>query len=375
MKGSLSKFLFVLMAVYLSQMFMAPQVKALELDKGLSVEGTGFVDFTAVSGDHYQSGTVGATTTTPATADANVGKDNGFHFTRAYITVKDKVSDDLMVRITYDQKDGQGGSTQCADPNAASVSYTCTTQSAFVKYVYGDYSYMPGQKVRFGLGHTPWIDYEEGLYTYRFLGTVFSDGQGAQSSSDTGVSLIGSFMDKMLDYHVGVYEGEGYANKRDGQGFAYAGRVSFNMEGFTVALFDWMETKRSGTPDYNPSRLIGMVTYGNPIFRVAGQYLAADDNKTVVNTAPKFNKGNGYSVWAYTRIPGMDALRIMARYDSMKTDTDVDTGTNILAKLGVSYDLSKSIVIALDETILSAKDSSGTSVTDNLLGIKAQVAF
>ena len=368
MDNKLKKSIFGLVFVIAAAFGVFQPVKAIELDKGLSIEGTGFVDFTAVSGDHYKSGTVGATTISSPIADANVGKDNGFHFTRAYITVKDKVSDDLMVRITYDQKDGQGGTVQC-------TALPCSTQSAFVKYVYGDYTYMPGQKVRFGLGQTPWINYEEDLYTYRFLGTLFSDGQGAQSSSDTGVSLIGSFMDKILDYHVGVYEGEGYSNKRDGQGFAYAGRVSFNMEGFTVALFNWMETKRNGTSDYNPSRFIGMVTYGNPTFRVAGQYLAADDNKTATNPTPKFNKGNGYSVWAYTRIPGMDALRILARFDSMKTDTDVDTGTNTQAKLGVSYDLSKSVMIALDETILSAKDSSGTSLTDNLLGIKAQVAF
>ncbi|MBI1822333.1 MAG: hypothetical protein HY036_02095 [Nitrospirae bacterium] len=358
MKGSFFKYFFVFVMVYVSQFMMAPQVKAIELDKGLSIEGTGFVDFTAVSGDSYKSGTYGSKIITPTQADGKVGTDNGFHFTRAYITAKQKINDDLMVRFTYDEKDGYTG-------------------RAFVKYVYGDYSYMPGQKVRFGLGHTPWIDFEEGLYPYRFLGQVFSDFQGAQSSSDTGVSLIGSFMDKMLDYHIGVYEGEGYSSTTpDGQGFAYAGRVSFNMEGLTVAVFDWMETKRNGTADYNPSRLIGMVTYGTPMFRVAGQYLAADDNKTTANANPKFNKGNGYSVWAYTRIPGMDVLRVMARYDSMKPDTDVDLNSNTLARIAVSYDLSKSVVIALDETIKTTKvDNTGGSTTDNLLGIKAQVAF
>jgi hypothetical protein len=341
-------------------------VKAVELDKGLNIEALGYVDFLAVSGDHYQSGA----NVTAAAADTAAGRDNGFHFTRAYITAKDKLSDELMVRITYDEKDGYGG-------------------KAFVKYVYGDYSYFEGQKVRFGLGHTPWVDYEEGLYTYRFLGKILSDDQGAQSSSDIGVSLIGSFMDKMLDYHVGVYEGEGYSGTADGQGFAYAGRVSFNMQGFTVALFDWMETKRKdasgcngGCPDYNPTRFIGMITYGNPMFRVAGQYLTADDNKSGSNVAANalvhgtFNKGNGYSLWAYSRIPGIDALRVVGRYDSMKPDTDIDTNSKTLAELGFSYDLSKSVIIALDDTIKTQKvNAAGDSLTDNLLGIKAQVAF
>ena len=204
----------------------------------------------------------------------------------------------------------------------------------------------------------------------------------SEISSDTGVSLTGNLMDKMMDYQLGVYEGEGYFATGDGQGFAYAGRVGLNLGGLTVSLFDWMETKRSGNNDYNPSRFIGMVTYGTPTFRVAGQYLAADDHKSgnnvLANTLVNgiFNKGTGFSVWGYSRIPGIEPLRVMARFDSMKPEADFDTGTNTMIRAAISYDLSKTVIIALDETIKTTKvDNSGGSMTDNLLGIKAQVAF
>jgi hypothetical protein len=392
MKSSLSKFLFVLMAVYLPQLLMVPQVKALELDKGLNVDVLGFVDFTAVSGDSYKNENIGTTANgvlAPAQGDLNAGKDNGFHFTRAYITLKDKINEDLMVRATYDQNGGTG-------------------DKSFVKFVYGDYTYFAGQRVIFGLQPTPFTSYEEGFYTYRFLDKVFSDRQGVLTTSDSGVSLAGSFMDKMIDYQVGIFEGEGYNKAVDGQGFAYAGRVGFNMEGLSIAVYDLMETKRAGKADENPTRFIGFVTYGTPMFRVAGQYLTADDHKSGQNESAsgnilgatgtnlnngQFNKGNGYSVWAFSRIPGIEPLRVLVRYDSMKPDTDYDNnylgpvlsgssstalkaGTNTLLKISFSYDLSKSVVVALEDNIITNKiDNVGNSTTDNVMGVKAQVAF
>ncbi|MBI3595147.1 MAG: hypothetical protein HY200_09340 [Nitrospirae bacterium] len=363
---------------------MVQTVKAVELDKGLSIDVLGFVDFLAVSGDSYKN--TAATGSAPAiTGDVNAGKDNGYHFTRAYITAKDKLNDDLMVRLTYDQNGGTG-------------------QRSFVKFIYGDYTFYPGQHVILGLQPTLFTGYEEAFYTFRFLDKVFTDRQGILTTSDQGVSVAGTFMDKMLDYQVGVFEGEGYSSAWDGQGFAYVGRVGFNMQGVTVSLYDLMETKRGGFAEENPTRLIAFVTYGTPVFRVAGQYLTADDNKSGVNQTAsgavrgatgtnlaqgQFNKGNGYSVWAYSRIPGIDPLRVLVRYDYMKPDTDFDNntkgtaingnvnpGTNTLLKLAFSYDLSKTVIVALEDNIITNKiDNVGTSATDNILGVKAQVGF
>ena len=68
----------------------------------------------------------------------------------------------------------------------------------------------PGTWVRFGQGHTPYVDYEEGIYRYRFQGTTFPEREGYLTSSDAGASFHYSFPNNYGDVHTGIYNGEGY---------------------------------------------------------------------------------------------------------------------------------------------------------------------
>ena len=67
-----------------------------------------------------------------------------------------------------------------------------------------------GSWIRVGLQQTPWIDYAEGIYRYRFQGTTFIDREGLVPSSDYGVSFHYNFASNYGDFHVGLYNGEGY---------------------------------------------------------------------------------------------------------------------------------------------------------------------
>ena len=50
-----------------------------------------------------------------------------------------------------------------------------------------------GTYVRFGMIQTPYVDFEETVYRYRFQGTIFVDREGYNSSSDYGVSFRTAF--------------------------------------------------------------------------------------------------------------------------------------------------------------------------------------
>jgi hypothetical protein len=50
-----------------------------------------------------------------------------------------------------------------------------------------------GSWVRFGIQQTPYIDFTEGVYRYRWQGTVFFEREGLQSSADAGVSFHAAF--------------------------------------------------------------------------------------------------------------------------------------------------------------------------------------
>ena len=68
-----------------------------------------------------------------------------------------------------------------------------------------------GSWVRLGIQQTPLLDYEEGIYRYRFQGTTFTEREGYYNSADAGASFHYNFAKNFGDIHVGVYNGEGYA--------------------------------------------------------------------------------------------------------------------------------------------------------------------
>ena len=62
-----------------------------------------------------------------------------------------------------------------------------------LKYAFGqlnlDQSLGKGSWLRLGLQQTPFIDYEDSIYRYRFQGTNFVDREGFLTSSDAAFSF------------------------------------------------------------------------------------------------------------------------------------------------------------------------------------------
>src|SRR6185369_5812207 len=67
-----------------------------------------------------------------------------------------------------------------------------------------------GTWARFGMHQTPYIDFVENIYRYRFQGTTFLERTGYASSSDAGVSFHYNRPGDRGDVHVGLYNGENY---------------------------------------------------------------------------------------------------------------------------------------------------------------------
>src|SRR5207302_5536122 len=84
-----------------------------------------------------------------------------------------------------------------------------------IKYAFGQVNLddwmTKGSWVRFGIQQTPLLDYEEGIYRYRFQGTTFTEREGFYNSADAGVSFHTNFPKNYGEAHVGVFNGEGYA--------------------------------------------------------------------------------------------------------------------------------------------------------------------
>src|SRR3989454_635533 len=366
--------------------------------KGIELHATFYFDYTYAMGDSF-TGDVANKGINNTTANNNRGLATGFHLTRTYLTLIKRFDEGHHFRLTLDQMVNNVGGNSC--PNANSSAGNCHEaapfglagyagtgrNTVFVKYAYYNHVLLPGLEVRLGQHQTPWIEYEEHRWTYRYRGPVMVDEQNFQTSSDLGVSVLGKVLNKMVDYHIALQSGEGYQNTQDGRGLAALGRVSIEpFQGVIVSGFYHNERERNGVTGFNPQRLLGNVEVYDPQadrFKVNAQAVWADDGGNVgtglgpaifvpgtyngndaatpatygarngpSTSIPRFHQARGYEFWGYYRIPMIEKMRLFSRYYFMKPNKDTTAGDIQSILVGVSYDFTKYFSVALDYTVL-----------------------
>jgi hypothetical protein len=337
---------------------------------------------------------------------------NKFSLTRGYLTVTKDVQPWLGMRFTSDISQD----TKTADGTYGSYLLR-------VKYLYGElrprnFGPFTENKAEIGMGHIPWLDFEENLNPYRCQGTMAIERAGVLASADTGVSLRGNLGGKLEDaekrtgdknydgkfgsWHLGVYNGGGYAAEERNQNKVIEGRVSLRplpgiVPGLQLSYFgvigegnDVKGDVVAGTtlkevPKYNVN--LGMLSYEHPMVTVTGQYFTTQGNAkgSWVNPKGKALDTSGYSAFARLSVPGTkDKLSLLGRYDGFNPDPDnkySDEASYTMWFAGLAYDLSKGNLILVDyEATDYQKDSGGKTAlpkAGNKLGddTKLQVVY
>ncbi len=131
---------------------------------------------------------------------------NNFDLTRAYLNVIGKFPSGLYGRLTPDIFRASDG-----------------TLTFRLKYAYAAWTPEHSPLTpKFGVIHTPWLDWEEALWDYRMQGTMALErfrnpaGTNYLSSADLGFGVDGKFKYDFVNFQVGVYNGEFYsAPERD----------------------------------------------------------------------------------------------------------------------------------------------------------------
>lgn len=141
--------------------------------------------------------------------------DNAFHLRRGYLGLRARLTSWLGARVTYDisQIDdvGRAGAAPVEDDEATVESSDLEgSMAARIKYAYIDLG-IPrlSMRLRFGVIHTPYIDWVEHIEGARFLRKVMIEQATHYPSADFGIAAVGHVTD-YLSYHVGIYNGEGY---------------------------------------------------------------------------------------------------------------------------------------------------------------------
>jgi hypothetical protein len=246
--------------------------------------------------------------------DGNTVNKSSFDVTRGFINVTGNINHMLTFRLTPDVV------------RETSVGSSLNGSLVFrLTYAYLQASldrWLPsGSYVRFGAQQTPYLDYTESLYRYRFQGTTFAERAGYLALSDFGASFHLSLPSDYGDLHVGVFNGES-VNKpevNNQKAFMVRGTIRPFAQSPTV-LHGFRATGFIDSDSYvmngERQRLIGQLTFEHELVNAGFEYLDAKDQLSAKVAA---NEGKGYSIWVTPKSPiGWEGL---IRYDHLRPNT------------------------------------------------------
>ena len=249
-------------------------------------------------------------------SDGNLVHRSGYDVTRSYINITGNLSHIVAFRITPDI------ARETGTTSALSGSLEFRVKYAFLQTNLDDWM-TRGSWARFGIQQTPYLDFFEGIYRYRFQGTTFTERAGYQASSDAGASFHYNLPSDYGDVHVGYYNGEfygkaevndqkGFMVRATGRPFARRAPVLRGLRGHVFYIGD------AYVKDGPRKRTVAGVTYEHPFLVTGFEYLDARDQRSALPGSP-YVKANGFSVFATPRTrQGWEAL---LRYDRLTPNT------------------------------------------------------
>ena len=240
-------------------------------------------------------------------ADGNSVNRNAFDVQRAYINITGSISHIVAFRITPDITRESGLLTLGPGSSVANDSLVFRIKYAYAQFNLDDWM-ARGSWVRLGIQQTPWVDFEEGIYRYRFQGTVFAERiplPTTMTSADAGASFHYNLPSNYGDIHVGVYNGENYqrVEVNNQKALEFRGTVRPFARSLPVlrglrAHLVYYDDHYAGKDERK--RVMGNVTFEHEYLNAGFDYLSAKDQTlaTVVDVS-----SHGYSIWATPRIP------------------------------------------------------------------------
>ena len=205
---------------------------------------------------------------------------------------------------------------------------------------------LPNTGVEIGQAHRPWIDYEEhNGWNYRSISKTLVEakyGADLTNSADRGINF--KTKTPYFSSELGVFNGEGYHNKEDGEGLSGEWRLTGHILGtgkkhakksltYANVSFFGQQNKKSNKHGNEDLNWMGVhAVYNQPEFLLSAQYIDVQDGIDK-------KKGTGYSVnGEYRLAPKWNAL---GRYDYF--DMDDNTGDKKRALGGVAYEYNKNV--------------------------------
>lgn len=315
-------------------------------------------------------------------ADGTQIHTNEFVLKRSYFTLKKDLNDVFSVRYTMDLTIDDEGD------DAGNV-------ETRLKYLYVkakpkiDSEVFTGTWIEAGMVHTPWLDYEQKVNTYRVQDNMAIERNKILKSADFGITIggnIGPKMDKdylknvnstmkgkYLSYSLGVYNGGGYAGLEYNRSKVFAGRLTFRplankLPELQVSVYGNVgkgNHKEGYEPDYN--QILGYVAYAgkyltltaqmhNGVGDASGRYVDANDPSKAL-------KNNGYNFFGEWKIKNTP-VALWGRYDHFSVENQKEDVKRMIG--GVAYRINKYMRLVADTEYNNEKGRDNTTYELNL---------
>jgi len=196
-----------------------------------------------------------------------------------------------------------------------------------LKYAFGQFNLdealkSHGSRIRFGQQQTPYVDFMEGIYRYRFQGTIFSEREGLLSSSDVGLSGHYNLPNNYGDFHLGYYNGDTYSKAEINDQKAFQVRGTLRPLARMNVLKGWRVTAfydhDSPVQNGERQRFIANTTFEHKYLNMGFDFVDAKDKAGATKVEVK---SDGWSIWATPRTKiGIEGL---FRYDDYKPNKNV----------------------------------------------------
>ena len=308
-------------------------------------------------------------------ADGNTFHPNAFNVTRSYINVTGNISHMLAFRITPD--------ITRADSEAGNLngSLVFRVKYAFMQFNLDDWI-SQGSWTRLGIQQTPWVDFEENIYRYRFQGQVFSEREGYLSSSDAGASFRYNMPSNYGDVHVGFYNGENYNRVEVNDQKAFQVRATVRplptqspvWRGLRAHVFYDADAY---VKNAERRRFVASATYEHSYVNAGFDYLDTKDQTSGLPGTAEV-EGRGYSIWVNPK-QAPTGWEVLLRYDHLRPNRAIDGQERKRTIAGVAYWFphqgSVATALLLDYDGVSARGFIPSVASQDRIAVHGQVIF
>ncbi len=321
---------------------------------------------------------------------------NRFAIKRGYFRVDKTITPWLGAHLTYDVHQDDDGD------------WKTRLKYLYAEFKPGDLGFFTDNTVEAGIGHIPWLDFEEHINPFRCQGTMPIERAGTLNSADLGVSVMGNLGGRLDDarssvgnhhydgrwgsWHVGVYNGSGYHSRENNGNKVFEGRLSlrplpdllpglqfsgFMLNGEANNEASHYNTDTHKYPDEYPDyqAYIGMMSFQHPRFVLSTQYITTRGNKS-----GSWLDAGGHALWTqgtsvflnvkppvYALVPSLDRkINFFFRYDWMDRDKNdkvaEETSYNLYIG-GAAWEVFKGNYVLMDYELTTFGDDFGYAKT------------